>query len=358
VTAHVLDRLSAYLDDETTLAERRSIDAHVRECRECAERLSELAAVDAAARVLPLEAPEGYFDTFAERVRQRLGSVTETPRAWRPPVWTWAVAAALFAAVLVPALLIQSRSSPARYAERASSQAGRAAEPAAPAPAPTTSVPALKRDELKAQKAAKPAPAVGGSLDARAAEQPASTPPATTLAARRESEETDRLRGLGYVGAAQAPARTAPDAAAANPGFASAAPGAAAPPANRAAARLTKSKDEAGLDVGRADSQEAAKLRAADDAEYGHLASADAPATAPEARALRARWLAFVRLHPESSRVDEARVRAIEAAAAAFRLGGERADLVLLRHDAEAYLARSDAAQADRVRELLRDVPE
>ena len=50
--------------------------------------------------------------------------------------------------------------------------------------------------------------------------------------------------------------------------------------------------------------------------------------------------------------------RAIEAAAAAFRLGGERADLVLLRHDAEAYLARSDAAQADRVRELLRDVPE
>ena len=49
----------------------------------------------------------------------------------------------------------------------------------------------------------------------------------------------------------------------------------------------------------------------------------------------------------------EARVRAVEAGALAFRLGRDPLDRDRARDDARAYLARPDAAQAARIRALL-----
>ncbi len=42
---------------------------------------------------------------------------------------------------------------------------------------------------------------------------------------------------------------------------------------------------------------------------------------------------------------------------AAFRAGKDVRDLAQAREDAAAYLDRDDAAQAERVRALLRDLP-
>jgi anti-sigma factor RsiW len=69
VSAHVLELLSAYFDDELVPADRAAIDLHLRDCAGCARRLEEIAAVDALARALPAEAPEAYFDDFSARVR-------------------------------------------------------------------------------------------------------------------------------------------------------------------------------------------------------------------------------------------------------------------------------------------------
>jgi len=75
--------------------------------------------------------------------------------------------------------------------------------------------------------------------------------------------------------------------------------------------------------------------------------------TADEARALREAWRRFAAARPDDPGADEARVRVIETGLLAFRLGGDPADERLARDDARAYLQRSDAAQAERVRRLL-----
>ena len=51
------DRLSEYLDDELTPDERRQIEAHLGECRECSATLGELHAVMARASALPARPP-------------------------------------------------------------------------------------------------------------------------------------------------------------------------------------------------------------------------------------------------------------------------------------------------------------
>ena len=78
------------------------------------------------------------------------------------------------------------------------------------------------------------------------------------------------------------------------------------------------------------------------------------PQDADAARAQRDAWRAFARDHASHAGADEARVRALEAGAAAYRMGGDPRDLEGVRAEAEAYLARPDAAQPDRVRALLR----
>jgi len=51
------DRLSDYIDDELTPAERAELEAHLRSCRECAATLEELREVVACAATLPARPP-------------------------------------------------------------------------------------------------------------------------------------------------------------------------------------------------------------------------------------------------------------------------------------------------------------
>src|SRR5262245_15365773 len=124
---HVGERLSAYLDRELPAAEAATVEAHLRGCATCREHLETMAAVDAAARALPVSAPEGYFEGLPSRISARLaagaavgtaaGSAVATPAAearvaarplpfeprrkrLRIPAWTWAVAAVLALAVI------------------------------------------------------------------------------------------------------------------------------------------------------------------------------------------------------------------------------------------------------------------
>ena len=52
-----IDRLSEYLDDELTPAERAQLEAHLATCRECASTLEELRAVVTRAATLPARPP-------------------------------------------------------------------------------------------------------------------------------------------------------------------------------------------------------------------------------------------------------------------------------------------------------------
>jgi anti-sigma factor RsiW len=107
MSAHVLDRLSAYLDGELSPPDRALVAEHLAGCDECSRRLQALTIVDAAARELPAEPPRGYFSSFPGRVRRRLEGDTRE-RSWRVPAWTWAAAAAALLAVVAPLTLMRS----------------------------------------------------------------------------------------------------------------------------------------------------------------------------------------------------------------------------------------------------------
>jgi hypothetical protein len=87
------------------------------------------------------------------------------------------------------------------------------------------------------------------------------------------------------------------------------------------------------------------------DAEWQRLDAAR-PRTAAGLRALREGWRAFAARDPMGPRADAARVRAIEAALAAWRLSLDPGDEAQFRSDAAEYLARADAGQKERVRTL------
>jgi hypothetical protein len=75
--------------------------------------------------------------------------------------------------------------------------------------------------------------------------------------------------------------------------------------------------------------------------------------SAAAARALRNAWRAFARDEPTGPRADEARVRAIEAGAAAWREGRDEKDRADAEREGREYLARADALQPERVRAAL-----
>src|SRR5258708_28778696 len=89
MSAHVLDRLSAYLDGELSPPDRALVAEHLATCEECSRRLQALGLVDAAARELSAEPPAGYFSAFPSRVRRRLEGDTRA-RSWRAPGWACA----------------------------------------------------------------------------------------------------------------------------------------------------------------------------------------------------------------------------------------------------------------------------
>ena len=74
--------------------------------------------------------------------------------------------------------------------------------------------------------------------------------------------------------------------------------------------------------------------------------------SAPDARRLRRAWREFADLNPSDPRADEARVRAVHAAAFAYHLSGDPMDKQTLVDDVQDYLKRNDAKLKDAVRAL------
>lgn len=128
---HVEDLLSAYMDGELSLPERGMVEAHLAACDACARHLDQLAAVDAALRELPAEAPADYFESFPARLRTRLRQPAPPQRVRRLPTWAWAAAAAAVVAVIAPLTL---RETHFEHAGAPSEHAPLAASAGAPKP--------------------------------------------------------------------------------------------------------------------------------------------------------------------------------------------------------------------------------
>jgi hypothetical protein len=380
VSAHVTERLSAYLDGEVPAQERLAIDAHLRLCASCARHLEDLAAVDELARALPVEAPAGYFESLPGRVRFKLEP--RPRRAFALPTWSWAAAAALLLAVIAPRVL-ERQPSPAPVATReaqgtpaprqATSPAQAAAPPPPSAPGSPPAEPRLgeartSRDDRRARD------------QATFAEPPATPPPPlparpAPLPMEQEQEKAQRAEPV-----APAPGKAEDAAALAQPEapapMAKSAPYAAAPPDESvlegAAAQRLPETYEQDKDVAEAAPAGAEIKKRAPGRASGGAALADAdtrrklsrgvlyrsllalsPEDAAQARRAREEWRAFVALEPPAPEADEARVRLVEMGVKAWRFSNDPRDLVLLRQDAQAYLRRDDAAQGDRVRRLL-----
>jgi hypothetical protein len=411
MTAHpTAERLGAYLDGELDASDRVSVDAHLRECADCAGHLADLSAVDDAARRTPLEVPAGYFDDFAPRVRARLEK--RAPVRWRPPVWGWAAAAALLLAVITP-LALQERAS-APLAESAppagapaASEAGRLRQNSAPEPAATVppasaalpqapAVPAprpgapreqdelskrqlesriarrdrdsdlLARDEAAAgakvaeaepelQRKREDAAPVGGLADS-----------AKLANEKKEDEPPADSRASGYV-APPPPPSTAQRQYGPRAQNTAPAPSVAGRRSDaeskdkKQAADAVAQKAGAGADAPAGAMQESVEVspkprdlaRGAAAAKFRSLAEGDPPRTDGEARTLREAWRAFVDENPGHPHADEARVRLVEAGELAYRLGRRPHDREIALRDGRAYLGRTVAPQAARVRAAL-----
>ena len=392
MSAHVIERLSAYMDGELAAAERQAIDVHLRLCEECARHREDLAAVDELARALPTEAPAGYFDSLPARVRFK--TTARPPRALRMPAWSWAAAAAVLLAVIVP-LTLEHRSGPPAVAttEGPAASAGSAASPAPaepPAPmaelarrgAPVDEPQAPSRlasaDEAKQNKTGAKRDDVKAREQTAFAVAPATLPApgaAPAEAPRSEAGPPPAALGKAEGGTTRAQAAGAPPSA--TPGrVAQAVPYAKAPedallegPAGQHLREPEEEKDAAEAlppaeEAKKLESPRASGAVGLRDAEtsrrkgrpavltFGSLL-AEAPSSAEEARRVRERWRAFLLQAPPASEADEARVRLVEVGIKAWQLSNDPADLSLLKRDAEDYLRRDDAAQGDRVRRLL-----
>ncbi len=352
MSAHVAERLAAYLDGELAARERSEIETHLRGCEACARRLEEMTAVDAAVRDLPAEAPPGYFESFPARVRTRLEAGRRRV-AWRLPLWYAAAAAALILAVVVPLTTIREHPAPAAAGKAASSPSPAVDTRAADALTAPAVPPAEKRTALgdrKVSMASTPPP--------KAVARPEPVSPPTTTPAESPQAEVAGGAAAEAVAPPAAEARRAPaelraQATSSPPASDRFAATAAAPAAAERdeAGRERKTEEVAGLAVARGD-QEAQEGHGKEEP-FLELASR-AARTTPEARALREAWRAYVRRHPTGAQADEARVRVIESGLAAYRLSRDSEDLARVREDASAYLRREDAAQAGRVRAVMK----
>jgi hypothetical protein len=345
------------MDGELATPEREAVAAHLRGCPSCARHLEDLRAVDAAARELPLSVPDGYFEAFRGSLRGRLQG-PRPPARRLGPAWALAAAAAVVLAVLTPRLLREPRAPtlstppaipaptlPAAPPASATQRDARSADavtgslPTGPPPAARPAGTRPQQGRVEGQQVPSAPPTAGPTRPAAEPAGKAAAPPAAPAdAAARERKEADELRALGYAGA---------------------------PAEDRFASTPQAAKAEA--ETGAAGHAGEAKARR-DKAAVGGLQDRAAPAgevrfellarrtvaSAAEARILRDAWRAFARDEPVGPRADEARVRAIEAGAEAWRRGRDERDRAETRNDGRAYLERPDALQADRVREALR----
>src|SRR6266540_3816690 len=347
MSAHVRDRLSAYLDQELVPAERTAVETHLHGCDACRQHLETLAAVDAAARAFPAEAPAGYFDAFPGRVRARLEEPAPRVRRvpLRLPAWTWAAAAVLVLGVVTPLTMVsvwRSREEPI--------PAPRPAELPPPAEAARPEAAGGEKEEMKASTA--------GELKLRRA-APGSGTGTTPVPAGGSIPATGPARDAFAPAPPAAPAENssvAPALAAAPPP----APGLnvrkrAPAPGGPYEQPQTQAQSVGHPSTGPVTSASRADEPAASEAEYERLLVAPAQ-TAASLRARREAWRAYALRFPQSRHADEARVRVVETGAAAWRLGHDPNDRARVREDAAAYIGGKDAAQAPRVRAILEDL--
>lgn len=407
------ERLSAFLDQELPDEVRLSIEEHLRTCDACAAHLAELASVDEAARALPLEAPAGYFDDFAARVRGRL---VARPVRRTPPVWTWAAAAAALLAVVTPlAMRERAAESPApavmqdegvrsggapEASARAAAPAASAAEPQAPAAAEGTRMAEGERSLLESRRRANqvepndrllrrdqavgsaPLSELQASRDKREALAPEPAP-ATLPPARLEEKAVGGVRTFGYASPPAAGSQrphgphlqqqvAPPPAAAPAPADTEAVVTADAAMAGGAEgfrdADLAKERDDRSPRQKRAspsdDTGSASRSAAGGaaeavkrDATGSVLKAAPGPAeTGDEARRRRETFRRMALEDPEGPSADEARVGTIVEGVRAYRLDGRAQDRATAERDGRAYLARPDALQAAKVRALLKEL--
>lgn len=367
MNAHVIEQLSAFLDGELDERERTAVARHLEACGECTGHLDELVAVDRLAASVTVEAPGGYFDGFASRVRDRIRKPAR--RRFAAPAWALTAAAVLLLAVTTPLLLRrQPDVAPADVP---------AAVALAPPPTMATAAPAAtspeKQDSLRARGS------VGqDKRDDTRGVRAANEAPARTAPALKDEAMPHKKRAPGLAPPPAAPppaaAEPAPSASADRPELEGSVLSETAPQqAERDAfmqereqreesvrakeqaegAGFARAGTEAGASV--AEAPRLALQETAPSAAFRALLERQAE-TIAEARGLREAWRAFVHGASETE-ADEARVRVIESGREAYRLSGERADLDLVRRDAAAYLKREDAHQAERVRALLRSLP-
>ena len=365
MSSHESERLCAYLDGELPPDERGEVEAHLAACPACAALLADMTAVDTAATSLPADPPEGYFEAFPSRVVARLGAASgASARTRRLPAWTWAAAAALLLAVVAPLTLrtpapgSASPSAPAPVAPRTAledrdQKVARDAlsTPAAAAVPAARPRPAFASPPAEAQPAPPDAPAVteGRFAAGKAARNEAVSeevrvplPPQAALA-----EEGVLSRSKGKDVPAESEVRQEPAPVTAE--SVAAPEGARGAPARRSAAVAAAPM----ASTGTRDETAAGALSVPEpERAFGRL-EAWHPTTAAQWRRLRDAWRGFVAAHPDGPRVDEARVRAIEAAREAWLAGGDDDDEAAFQREARAYLEREDAVQKERVERLL-----
>jgi anti-sigma factor RsiW len=98
--------LSAYLDGEVTLSERRAVEAHVCECTDCQASLESLSILKSHLGYFPeVEIPEGLEDRLCRAVFDGETSVRERNRTWG----LMATASLTAAAVVFVSLQVWSR---------------------------------------------------------------------------------------------------------------------------------------------------------------------------------------------------------------------------------------------------------
>lgn len=201
------EELMAYLDGQLNLVRRKVVEEHLKVCPECRSLLESLEMAEReVARAEQVEAPEGYFQTFASRVANRIAGreMAPRPRPWLLR-WGWmpAAAAAAFAAVMILSHGIYDQP----MVKEAAMKRKIIPIPIAPEPRVPETVAVLETyyEEAPAVPAAEGAPSEKDRLAASDAARPA--PPSTAPAASAPAAEisTNELPAVSRTRAASSP---------------------------------------------------------------------------------------------------------------------------------------------------------